>query len=128
MTALVALGPLAATPLIAWLLIEFGPERAIIFAILMPIFRRGGRSLGQASARAVAWAFVITIVVFVGLLFGFTPKVGAMPARVSFATAPRTDTTVKTPPAGSPGGGRRVATMRDCVPPCPARAPTPRLD
>ncbi|HUQ84584.1 MAG TPA: hypothetical protein VM076_25745 [Gemmatimonadaceae bacterium] len=119
MTALIALGPLAATPLVAWLLIEFGPERGVIFAlwwlvpsiafaILMPIFRRRGRSLGQASAHAVAWAFGITIVVFVGLLFGFTPNVGAMPVRVAVATAQRADSTVRTPPTGSP---TRVAIM-----------------
>ena len=107
MTALLALGPLAATPLFVWLLMEFGPERSvifalywivpsIIFAIAMPILRWRGRSLSQASVRAAAWALAITILAFIGLFFGFTPRVGAATLdRVENVTQ-RADTTVKT--------------------------------
>jgi hypothetical protein len=112
MTALVALGPLAVAPLIVWLLMEFGPERSVIFAlwwiipsivfaVAMPLFRRGGRSRAQASARAVVVSLVITAVVFVGLLFGFTPRVGATTVPVVAREQQRPDTSVKTPPAGS---------------------------
>jgi hypothetical protein len=86
---------------------EFGPERSvlfalywlvpsIVFAIAFPIFRRRGRSLKQASLFAIVWAIVITGVVFVGLLFGFTPATAAVPP-----AAERQDTSVRTPPAGS---------------------------
>jgi hypothetical protein len=67
---------------------EFGPERSvifalywiipsIIFAITMPVMRWRGHSVGQASARAIVWALVLTIVAFFGLFFGYTPRVGA---------------------------------------------------
>jgi hypothetical protein len=111
-TALVALGPLAATPLFVWLLMEFGPERSvifalywiipsIIFAIAMPVMRWRGRSLAQASARAAAWALAITILAFIGLFFGFTPRVGAATLDRAESNLQRADTTVNTPPAGS---------------------------
>ena len=108
MTALVALGPLAATPLFVWLLMEFGPERSvifalywiipsIIFAIAMPVMRWRGRSLAQASARAAAWALAITILAFIGLFFGFTPRVGG-------ATLDRAETVPQFGRAGGMGG------------------------
>ena len=107
MTALIALGPLALTPLIIWLLMEFGPERSvlialywlvpsIVFAIVFPILRRRGRSLKQASLFAIMWAVVITVVVFVGLFFGFTPATAAVPSVVE-----RQDSSVRTPATGS---------------------------
>ena len=107
MTALIALGPLALTPLIVWLLIAFGPERgvilavdwlvpSIVFAIAFPILRRRGVSLRRASMFATAWAIVVTIVVFIGLIFAFKPATAAVPAVVEQA-----DTVVRTPPAGS---------------------------
>ena len=100
MTALVALGPLAATPILVWLLMEFGPERSVIFAlywiipsvifaIAVPIMRWRGWSLAQASARAVAWALVITILAFIGLFFGFTPRVGAATLGMTILLPPR---------------------------------------
>ena len=122
MTALVALGPLAATPLLVWLLMEFGPERSvivalywiipsIIFAIAMPIMRWRGRSLAQASVRAVGWALVITILAFIGLFFGFTPRVGAATLDHVENVAQRADSMVKTrivipsvAPVGAPLG------------------------
>ena len=107
MTALVALGPLALTPVIVWLLMEFGPERSvlvavywlipsIVFAIVMPILRRRGRSLQRASLYAIVWAIVITIVIFVGLFLGFTPATAATQSSVLQA-----DPGVRTPAAGS---------------------------
>jgi hypothetical protein len=107
MTWLVALGPLALTPLFVWLLMEFGPERGVIFALywlipsivfamVFPILRRRGRSLKQASVFAIVWAIVITGAVFVGLFFGFTPATAAVPTVVE-----RQDTRVRTPAAGS---------------------------
>ena len=107
MTALIALGPLALTPVIIWLLMEFGPERSvlfalywlvpsIVFAIALPILRRGGRSLRHASVFAIVWAIVITVLVFAGLFFGFTPATAAVPTAVE-----RQDAVVRTPAAGS---------------------------
>ena len=86
MTLVVAIGPLAVTPLIVWLLMEYGPERSaifaiywlvlsIVFAIAMPWFRRRGRSLAKASFLGVAVALVVTTLFFLTLLFGFGPKV-----------------------------------------------------
>jgi membrane protease YdiL (CAAX protease family) len=91
-TAVLALAPLALTPLIAWLLMEFGAERAVIFAvywivpaivfaIVIPIARRRGRSLGRASAVGTAWGLGVMVVVFVILLvaslFFVRPAVGS---------------------------------------------------
>jgi hypothetical protein len=105
MTALIALGPLALTPLVALLLMEFGPERSvlftlywlipsIVFAVVMPILRRRGRSLQRASLYAIVWAIVITAVVVVGLFFGFTPATAATPTS-------QASPIVRTPGAGS---------------------------
>lgn len=109
MTGLVALGPLALTPVVGWLLVEFGPERAIVFvlwwlipslvfAIAMPLHRRAGYSLGRASLRAIVWSVPVTLVVFVLLLFGFTPRVRAEPVP---SPSQRSDTSVRIPAAGS---------------------------
>ena len=111
-TALVALGPLVVTPLIAFLLMEFGPERsvlitlwwlvpAIVFAIAMPLFRRRGQSLAEASGWAAGLGLLIAIIVFVGLVFGYTPSVGAATLPPATAELQRPDTSVKTPPTGS---------------------------
>ena len=105
MTWLIALGPLAVTPVIVWLLMELGPERgvifalywlipSIVFAIAFPILRRR-RSLERASILAIVWAIVITGVVFVGLFFGYTPATAA-PTAID-----RQDSVVRTPAAGS---------------------------
>ena len=120
MTALVALGPLAASPLIVWLLMEFGPERgvlfalywiipAIVFALAMPVLRRRGRSLAHASGLAVAWGIGITMIVFVGLLFGFAvraraaiPDAMVVVAQAGARSPSRPDTTVRVPAVGSP--------------------------
>jgi hypothetical protein len=90
-TALVAVAPLALTPLLAWLLVEVGPERsvlfaiywivpAIVFAIVMPVMRRRGRSLARASMVGTAWGLGVMIVVFVialvASLYFVRPAVG----------------------------------------------------
>lgn len=109
-TALVAMAPLALTPLLAWLLMEFGAERsvlfaiywivpAIVFAIVMPVMRRRGRSLARASMLGTAWGLGVMVVVFVialvASLFFVRPAVGA-PAGVS-----QRGDSVRTPAAGS---------------------------
>ena len=107
MTWLIALGPLALTPLIALLLMEYGPERSVIFtlywlipsivfAIAFPVLHRRGRSRTRASVLAIAWAVAITVVVFVGLFFGFTPATAAVPTSIV-----QPDTVVRTPARGS---------------------------
>jgi len=107
MTWLIALGPLAVTPLIAWLLIEFSPERgvifafdwlvpSIVFAIAFPMLRRRGRSVRQASGFALMWAIVISGALVVGLFFGITRATAAVPTTVA-----RQDAAVRTPGAGS---------------------------
>lgn len=84
MTWLIALAPLLVTPAVAWLLMEYGPERsvvfvaywlflAIMFAIAMPYFRRRGRTLATASVFGALVAVIGTFIVFLGLLFAFTP-------------------------------------------------------
>ena len=115
MTVLLALAPLLLTPLIAWLLIEYGPERSVVFAaywivmsiafaIAMPLFRRR-RSLAMATTLGAIVAIISTMAVFAALLFGVTVRARA-------ATPPghgerragwvqSEDTTVRTPAAGS---------------------------
>ncbi len=100
-TALVAVAPLALTPLLAWLLMELGPERsvifaiywivpAIVFAIVMPVMRRRGRSLARASMVGTAWGLGVMIVVFVialvASLYFVRPAVGE-PVGVGFPTS-----------------------------------------
>lgn len=90
-TAAIALAPLALTPIIAYLLVELGPERSVIFAlywlvpalafaIMMPIMRRAGRSMAQASALGAVWALGVMLVVFtlafVASLYFVPPAVG----------------------------------------------------
>jgi len=86
MTIAVALAPLLLTPLVMWLLMEYGPERSavfagywlvlsIAFAVAMPLFRRSGRSLARASVLAAVAGLVVAVIVFVGLLFAVTPRV-----------------------------------------------------
>jgi hypothetical protein len=109
-TALVAVAPLALTPLLAWLLIELGPERsvifaiywivpAIVFAIVMPVMRRRGRSLARASMVGTAWGlgvmFVVFVIALVASLYFVRPAVGE-PLPVS----QRSDS-VRSPSAGS---------------------------
>ena len=88
MTLAIAIGPLVLTPLILWLLMEYGPERSaifaiywlalsIVFAIAMPWFRRRGRSPAKASVLGAVVAMVVTFVFFLTLLFGFAPRAGA---------------------------------------------------
>jgi hypothetical protein len=84
-TIAIALGPLLLTPLVVWLLMEYGPERSVVFAaywlvlivafaVAMPLFRRSGRSLARASVLAVVAGLLVTAIVFVGLLFAVTPR------------------------------------------------------
>jgi len=109
-TGLVAVAPLALTPLLAWLLMELGPERsvifaiywivpAIVFAIVMPVMRRRGRSLARASMVGTAWGLGLMIVVFVialvASLYFVRPAVGA-----PLAVSQRSDS-VRSPAAGS---------------------------
>jgi len=88
MTIVLAIAPALLTPAIVWLLMEYGPERSaifaiywlvasVVFAIVMPWFRKRGRSLGTASLFGVGIAVVVTTLFFAVLLFGFTPRVGA---------------------------------------------------
>ena len=85
MTYLIAIAPLALTPLVGWLLAEYGPERSVVFtvywlflsiayAIAMPLFRRRGKSLAVSSVYGVLVGLLATSLVFVGLLFGVRPK------------------------------------------------------
>ena len=109
-TGLVTVAPLALTPLLAWLLMELGPERsvifaiywivpAIVFAIVMPVMRRRGRSLARASMVGTAWGLGLMIVVFVialvASLYFVRPAVGA-----PLAVSQRSDS-VRSPAAGS---------------------------
>ena len=109
-TALVAVAPLALTPLLAWLLMELGPERsvifaiywivpAIVFAIVMPVMRRRGRSLARASMVGTAWGLGVMIVVFVialvASLYFVRPAVGE-----SLPVSQSSDS-VRSPAAGS---------------------------
>ena len=84
-TALAAVGPLAATPLVVWLLMEYGPERSavfavywlvwgLVFAILYPVARRRGRGAIAAALTAVAVALVGTFLLAVIIFFAFTPS------------------------------------------------------
>ncbi len=86
MTIAIALGPLLLTPLVVWLLMEYGPERSavfaaywlvlsIAFAVAMPLLHRSGRSLARASVLAAVAGLLVTVIVFVGLLFAVTPRV-----------------------------------------------------
>ena len=85
MTVFIAIAPLLVTPLILWLLMEYGPERSAIFAvywlvlsiafaIAMPWFKRRGRSVAKASVFGGLVSVVVTSIFFLTLLFGFTPR------------------------------------------------------
>ena len=92
MTVVIAIAPLALTPLVVWLLAEYGPERSVVFAvywlllsiafaIAMPLFRRRGNSLAVSSVYGVVVGLLATSLVVVGLLFACAPKVNvATPA------------------------------------------------
>jgi hypothetical protein len=95
-TAAIALAPLAFTPVLVLLLMAFGPERsvlfaiywivpAVVFAIAMPLMRRRGRNLLRASLLGAAWALgvmvVVFVVAFVASLYFVPPAVGAVPPR-----------------------------------------------
>ena len=115
MTALVALGPLAFTPILVLLLMQFGPERsvlfalywvvmAIVFAIVTPLSRRRGQTLGKAARRGAVWAvssMIAAFVVLFALSFGFAARARAMPVGPSSPATQRGDTAVKIPAVGS---------------------------
>jgi hypothetical protein len=65
------LAPLAAVPLLAFALMEFGPERSFLFAVYLLVFaitfliagvavarRRPTASAGQVLSRAALWALL----------------------------------------------------------------------
>lgn len=117
MTIALAIAPVLLTPVVAWLLMEYGPERSVVFAaywlvlsvvfaIAMPVFRRRGRSLAFSSVCGALVAMLATVIIFSVLLFGFTPRARAATNTVSrneIAVQPgsRADTVVRTPAAGS---------------------------
>ena len=87
---LALLAPLAAVPVLAWLLMEFGPEGSFLFAAYLLVWaiaflvagiavakRRPSAGIGEVLARAAAWALLILAVTF-GALFA-----------LSFVLAPR---------------------------------------
>ena len=110
-TLAIALAPLAFTPVIGYLLMELGPERsvilaiywivpAIVFAIAMPIMRRRGRSVAQASIVGAVWGIGLMVVVFaiafIASLYFVRPAVGA-----TTGSAAQGVDSVRTPAAGS---------------------------
>lgn len=75
------LAPLAAVPVLAWLLMEYGPERSFMFAAYLLVFavaflvagvavatRRPSASAKEVLVRAAVWALVILVVAFAALL------------------------------------------------------------
>ena len=111
-TGAIALAPLALTPVLVMLLMEFGPERsvlfaiywivpAIVFAIAMPLLQRRGRTVLRASLLGAAWALGVMVVVFavafVASLYFVPPAVGAVPPRPLQSVD-----SVRVPGAGSP--------------------------
>ena len=69
------LAPLAAVPALAWLLMEFGPERSFLFAAYLLVWavaflvagvvvarRRPTATAGEVVLRAAAWALAILAV------------------------------------------------------------------
>ena len=75
------LAPLAAVPALAWLLMEYGPERSFLFAAYLLAFaiafllagivvakRRPAASAKQVLARAATWALLILAAAFAALL------------------------------------------------------------
>lgn len=117
-TAAVALAPLALTPALVFLLMELGPERsaifavywlvpAVVFAIVMPLMRRRGRSLVQASLVGSAWGLGVMVAIFVIALvasvYFVRPAVGA----TTHVVRQRTDS-VRSP---APGSATRTAVL-----------------
>jgi len=85
------LAPLAAVPLLAWLLMEFGPERSFVFAGYLLVWaipfllagvvvakRRPSAPTAVVLARAATWSLLILVLVFASLF------------ALSFVLAPRT--------------------------------------
>ena len=75
------LAPLAAVPVLAWLLMEYGPERSFLFAAYLLVYaiaflvagvvvatRRPSASAKEVLVRAATWALVILVVSFAALL------------------------------------------------------------
>ena len=71
------LAPLAAVPALAWMLMEFGPERSFLFAAYLLVWaiaflvvgvvvakRRAAAPTGEVLRRAAAWALLILVVTF----------------------------------------------------------------
>jgi hypothetical protein len=94
MTITLAIAPLLLTPVVAWLLMEYGPERSVVFAaywlvlsvvfaIAMPLFRRRGRSLALSSVYGALVAVLATMIIFSVLLFGFTARARGATTKVS---------------------------------------------
>ena len=85
------LAPIAAVPVLAWMLMEFGPERSFLFAAYPLVWalafiaagaaiarRRPAAPTGEVLVRAAAWALLILAATFAALF------------SLSFALAPRT--------------------------------------
>ena len=84
------LAPLAAVPVLAWMLMEFGPERSFLFAGYLLVWaiaflvagvvvakRRTSASAAEVMARAAGWALLILALAFVALFalsFVFVPR------------------------------------------------------
>lgn len=77
---LALLAPLAAVPVLAWLLMEYGPERSFLFAAYLLVWamaflvagivvakRRPSAPVGEVLVRAAAWALLILVVTFAAL-------------------------------------------------------------
>ena len=80
----VLLAPLGAVPALAWMLMEFGPERSFLFAAYPLVWalaflaagvvvanRRPSAPTGQVLRRAAGWALLILVVTF-GALFALS--------------------------------------------------------
>lgn len=87
---LALLAPLAAVPVLAWLLMEYGPERSFLFAAYLLVWaiaflvagvvvakRRPSAHVAAVLARAAAWALLVMAVTFAALF------------ALSFVLAPR---------------------------------------
>ncbi|HEU4719830.1 MAG TPA: hypothetical protein VFS59_00595 [Gemmatimonadaceae bacterium] len=75
------LAPLAVVPVVAWLLMEYGPERSFLFAAYLLVYaiaflaagvavamRRPSASAKEVLVRAATWALLIFVVGFAALL------------------------------------------------------------
>lgn len=75
------LAPLAAVPALAWLLMEYGPERSFLSAVYLLVFaiaflvagvvvarRRPSAPAREVLARAATWALLTLVVGFAALL------------------------------------------------------------